>query len=67
MECGSIRPSSCSSHRDENLIEGKLGYIGKIQEIMQVDFSYFQCVILKCKWWDSFDRNNVKVDHNSGF
>ena len=58
--------SSCSSHRDENLIEGKLGYVGKIQEIMQVDFSSFQCVIFKCKWWDTFDQNNVKVDHDSG-
>ena len=58
--------SSCFSHRDENLIEGKLGYIGKIQEIMQVDFSSFQCIIFKCKWWDTFGQNNVKVDHDSG-
>ena len=53
--------SSCSRHCDENLIERKLGYIGKIQEIMQVNFLSF-----KCKWWDTFDINNVKVDHNSG-
>ena len=26
------------SHHDQNVIEGKLGYIGNIQEIMQVDF-----------------------------
>jgi hypothetical protein len=31
----------CVSFPDENLIEGKLGYIGKIKEIMQVDFSSF--------------------------
>jgi hypothetical protein len=37
--------SGSASHHDENLIEGKLGYIGKIQEIMQMDFSSFQCVI----------------------
>jgi hypothetical protein len=30
--------SSHASHHDQNLIEGKLGYIGKIQGIMQVDF-----------------------------
>jgi hypothetical protein len=36
--------SSHASHCDETLIEGKLGYIGKIQDIMQVDFSSFQCV-----------------------
>ena len=58
--------SSCSSQRDENLIEGKLGYVGKIQDIMQVDFTYFQCVIFNCKWWDTFDQNNVKVVHDSG-
>ena len=34
--------SSHFSHHDENLIEGNtLGYIGNIQEIMQVDFSFF--------------------------
>ena len=32
---------SHSSHHDENQIEGKLGYVGKIQEIMQVKFSSF--------------------------
>jgi hypothetical protein len=58
--------SSHSSHIDKNLIKGKLGYIGKIQEIMQVVLSSFQCVIFKCKWWDTFDPNNVNVDHDSG-
>ena len=52
--------SSRSSHRDQNLIRGMLVYIGKIQEIIEVDFSSFQCVIFRCKWWDTFDRNNVK-------
>ena len=69
QDCGvevKFDQSSCSSHHDENLIEGKLGYVEKIQEIMQVDFSSFQCVILKCKWWDTFDLNNLKVDHDSG-
>lgn len=33
---------------------------------MQVDYSSFQCVIFKCKWWDTFDHNNVKEDHDSG-
>jgi hypothetical protein len=40
---------------DHNLIEGNLGYIRKIQGIMQVDFSSFQCVIFCCKWSDTFD------------
>ena len=57
---------SHASHHDEDLIEGKLGYIRKIQKIMQVDFSYFQSAIFRCKWWDTFDHNNVKEDHVSG-
>jgi hypothetical protein len=52
--------SSRVSHHDENLIEGKLGYIGNIQDIMQVDFSSFQCVNFCCKWWDTFNHRNVK-------
>ena len=41
--------SSHASHYDEKLIEEMLGYIGKVQEIMQVDFSSFQCVIFRWK------------------
>jgi hypothetical protein len=69
QDCGvevEFDQSSHASHRDQNLIEGKLGYIGKIQEIMQVDSSSFQCVIFCCKWWDTFDRRNVKEDRDSG-
>ena len=29
-----------------------------------MDFSSFQCVIFRCKWWDIFDRNNVKEDRD---
>ena len=59
QDCGvevEFDQSSCSSNNDENLIEGKLGYIDKIEEIMQVDLSSFQYVIFKCKWWDSLTR-----------
>jgi hypothetical protein len=31
-----------------------------------VDFSFFQCVIFRCKSWNTFDQNNIKEDHNSG-
>jgi hypothetical protein len=47
--------SSRASHRDQNLIQRTLGYIGKIKKIMQVDFTSFQCVIFSCKWWNTFD------------
>ena len=69
QDCGvevKFDQSSHSSHRDENLIERKLGYARKIQEIMQVDFSSFQCVIFKCKCWDTFDGNIVKIYYDSG-
>ena len=52
QDCGveaEFNQSSHASHCDQNLIEGKLGYIGMIQEIMQVDFSYFHCVSFSCK------------------
>jgi hypothetical protein len=40
LDCGvevKFNQSNCVSHCDHNLIEGKLGYVKKIQEIMQVD------------------------------
>ena len=58
QDCGvevEFDQSSCASHRDKNLIRGTLGYVGKIQEIIQVDFSSFQYDIFTCKWWDTFD------------
>ena len=39
--------SSQSNHRDQNLVRGMLGYVGKIEEIIEVDFSSFQCVIFR--------------------
>ena len=30
-----------------------------------MDFSSFQCVIFRCKWWDTFDQNNVNEYHDS--
>ena len=57
--------SSRSSHLDQKLVQGTLGYVEKIQEIIEVEFSSFQCVIFRCKWWDTFDQNNVKEDCDS--
>lgn len=47
---------SHASYHDHALMQGTLGYVGKIQEIVQVDFSSFQCVTFMCKWWDTFYR-----------
>jgi hypothetical protein len=63
QDCGvevEFELSSHASHRDKKTIQGKLGYVEKIQEIIRVDFSSFQCVIFRCKWRDTFDQNNVK-------
>ena len=68
QDCGvevEFDQSSLSSHRDQNLVRGTLGYVGKIQEIIQVDVSSFQCVIFRCKCWDTFDQNNLKEDCDS--
>lgn len=68
QDCGvkdDFDQSSHARHHDQTLIEGKLGYNGNIQEIMQVDISSFQCVIFCHKWWDTFDTSNVNEYHNS--
>ena len=58
--------SSHASHCDRNLIGRMLGYVENMQDIIQVDLSTFQCVIFRCRWWDTFDVNNVKEDRDSG-
>jgi hypothetical protein len=58
--------SSHASLHDQNTIHGKLGYVRKIQEIIQVDFSSFQCIIYRYKCWDTFDQNNAKGHCDSG-
>ena len=69
QDCGvrvKFDQSSCVNHYDQSLIGGMLCYVKNIQEIIQVDFSYFQCVIFRCKLWDTFNRNNVKEYCDSG-
>lgn len=61
-----FKQSSHASHCHQNLIKGKLVYVEKMQQIMQVDFLTFQCVILRCKWWDTFYWSNVKENCDSG-
>lgn len=36
------------SRRDSNLIQGTLSYVEKIQEMIQLYYRSFQCVIFKC-------------------
>ena len=42
QDCGvefEFDQSSRASHCDQNTIQGKLGYVEKVKEIIQVDFS----------------------------
>lgn len=63
---GKVKQTNCVSHHDYNLINGNLYYNGNIWEIMQVDYTYVQCVNFRCKCWDTFDQNNVKEDYDRG-
>lgn len=68
QDCGvevKFDQSSCASHENKNINQGALGYVGKIQDIVQVEFSLFQFVIFRCRLWDTFDQNNVKEEHDS--
>jgi hypothetical protein len=58
--------TSHASSRDTNPIEGQLDYVGTIQEIIELDYRSFKCVIFKCKWFDIFDRRrSVRHDLDS--
>lgn len=59
--------ASRASTKDTNLIEGKIQYVGKIQEILQLDFRSFKCVLFKCKWFEGFvNRRKMLHDIPSG-
>ena len=69
QDCGvevEFDQSSHASHHNRNLIGGMLGYVKNILQIIQVDFSSFQCVVFRCRRWDTFNANNVKEDCDSG-
>jgi len=60
--------ASRASTKHTNLIEGKMQYVGKIQEIIQLNFRSFKCVVFKCKWFERFmNRRLVLHDIPSGY
>ena len=68
LDCGmevKFDQSSHASHHYQNIIEGRLGYVRKIQEIMKVGFTLFPMCYFRCKWWNTYNQNNVKEDHDS--
>jgi len=70
FDCGVMvdfkQPSRASS-KDKNVIEGNLQYIGKIQEIIELDYRSFKCSIFKRKWYESFDRTQRHDIHSGLF
>lgn len=59
---------SCASTKDTNLIEGKIQYVGKIQEIIQWNFKSFKYVVFKCNRFKGFvNRRTILHDIPSGY
>ena len=44
------------SSKDRKFIEKNIQYVGKIQEIVELDYHYFTCCIFKCRWYEAFNR-----------
>ena len=61
-----LKKSSRASSKDKNIIEGNLQYVGKIQEIIELDYRSFKCCIFKCRWYEAFERTR-RHDTHSGF
>lgn len=57
--------SSRASSKYKNIIEGNLQYVGKIQEIIELDYRSFKCCIFKCRWYEAFERTR-RHDTQSG-
>ena len=44
-----FKQSSQASSKDKNIIEENLQYVGKIHEIIELDYCSFKCCIFKCR------------------
>ena len=70
FDCGvmvDFKQSSRASSKDKNVIEGNLQYVGKIQEIIELDYRSFKCSIFKCKWYEAFNRTKRNDIHSGLF
>ena len=66
FDCGvmvDFKQSSRSSSKDKNIVEGNLQYVGKIKEIIELDYRSFKCCIFKCKWYEAFERTRRHDAH----
>ena len=62
-----FKKSSRVSSKDKNSIEGNLQYVGKIQEIIELDYRSFKYRTFKCRWYEAFDRTLRHDTHNGLF
>ena len=62
-----FKESSRASSKDKNIIEGNLQYVGKIQEIIELDYRSFKCCIFKCRWYEAFERTGRHDTHSGLF
>ena len=62
-----FKKSIRSSSKDKNIIEGNLQYVGKIQEIIELDYRSFKCCIFKCIWYEAFERTQRHDTHSGLF
>ena len=62
-----FKQSSRASSKDKNIIEGNLQYVGKIQEIIELDYWSFKCCIFKCRWYEEFERMRRHDTHSGLF
>ena len=53
LDCGlmaSFNQQSCASARDLNLLDGELDYVGKFQDILEVNLRSFKIIVLHVQW-----------------
>lgn len=70
FDCGIIvdfKQSNQSSSKDKNIVEGNLQYVGKIQEIIELDYCSFKCCNIKCRWYEAFERTHRHDTHSGLF
>ena len=67
FNCGimvDFKKSSWASLKDMNIIEGNIQCVGKIHEINELDYQFFKCSILKCRWYEEFERTWIHDTHS---
>ena len=70
FDCGimvDFKKSSRTSSKNKSIIKGNLQYVGKIQEIIELDYRSFKCCIFKCRCYEAFDRTRRHDTHSGLF